>query len=66
MATFSTAAVSALTSNGCTVTFNAAAIDCNAAQLKQLAKLFTTLAANNSCNEGGNTSATITLAGVSI
>lgn len=66
MATFSTAVVSALTSNSCTVTFNAAAIDCNAAQIKQLAKLFNNLAANNTGNEGSNTSATITLAGVSI
>lgn len=66
MATFTSAAVTALTGNGCTVTFNAAAIDCNAAQLKQLSKLFANLAANNTGNEGGNTSATITLAGVSI
>jgi hypothetical protein len=66
MATFSTATVSALTTSGCTVTFNAAAIDLNAAQIRQLQKLFNNLAANNACNEGGNTSGTVTLAGVSI
>jgi hypothetical protein len=68
MAALTTAAVSNLSSGSVTVTFNAAAIDCTATQLRQLEKLFALLAANNSANEGsGNTSVTITgLTGVSL
>lgn len=61
MATLSTAVVSNLASGGATVTFNNAAIDCNATQLRQLEKLFALLAANNTANEGsGATSVTVT------
>lgn len=62
MATFTSAAVTNRTGNGCTITFNAAAIDVNAAQLKQLYALLGTLIAGGSAgNEGGNSGATITI-----
>lgn len=66
MATFSTAVVSARTTSGCTITFNAAAIDVNAASLKQLYKVFQILLADTANNEGsGGTGGTITLGALS-
>lgn len=60
MAAFTSAAVSNKTTSGCTVTFNAAAVDLNAAQIRQLKQLFNQLAVECAHNEGGNSSATIT------
>lgn len=61
MATFSTAAVTARTTSGCTITFNAAAIDCNATQLKQLQQLLNRLVIDTCGTESDDTSATITI-----
>lgn len=61
MAAFTSAAVTARTTSGCTVTFNAAAIDCNATQLRQLAVLFTRLAAEASGTPSDDLSATVTI-----
>lgn len=61
MATFSSAAVTARTTSGCTVTFNAAAIDCTAAQVLQLQKLFNELALYTVGAMADDTSATVTI-----
>jgi len=61
MAAFTTAAVSARTTSGCTVTFNAAAIDCSPTQIQQLAKLFAQLAIDMSGQTADDSSATVTI-----
>lgn len=60
MAAFTSAAVTARTTSSCTITFNAAAIDCNVTQIKQLAKLFDRLIADMAGPEG-SVSAAITV-----
>lgn len=62
MAGFTTATVTARTTSGCTITFNAAAIDVNAAQLKQLSVMFEKLLMDSANLEGaGSTSGTVTI-----
>lgn len=66
MAALSTAAVTAITTGGATVAFNAATIDCNACQLKQLAKMFDVLAQSSGNSESGNAAVAITGLPVSV
>lgn len=62
MATFSTAAVTARTTSGCTITFNAAAIDVNAASIRQLYYMFEKLLMDTAGLEGaGSSSGTVTI-----
>lgn len=61
MAAFTSAAVTARTTSGCTITFNAAALDCTTAQLRQLQQLINRLLMDTVGTESDDTSATITI-----
>lgn len=65
MAAFSTAVVSARTTSGCTITFNAASIDCTTAQLRQLQTMIQRLVVDTTGSASVGTPATITIGGQS-